>query len=189
MKTILKQIIRKYRTQPDVLLSALSEITSGELVRGIVDLLTARELRLHSRKRGLPLCERFYAYDEANPHVGGWLLSAAQELKEEQHRERYGIGALVEEMRWDVRLGISKTDGFRIGNDYQACYVRQLLMRDPSLCGLFTVNPSEADALVVDGREWTDFAKEHEAELWPKTTSKKKPANDAQYELPFGETA
>jgi hypothetical protein len=190
METKLKQIIRKYRTQPDSLLSALSEITPSELVSAIVDLLTARELRLHSRKRKrLPLCQRFYRYDEVNPHVGEWLLTAAQELKDKQHRERYGMGALLEEMRWDARLGISKTDRFRISNDYQACYVRQLLMRDPSLCGLFEVQRTcGANELIVDGRPWADFAKEHEAELWPEPTLKKKP-NSAQLELALGETA
>jgi hypothetical protein len=39
MKTKLKQVIHKYRTQPDELLSALSIITPGELMRGIVELV------------------------------------------------------------------------------------------------------------------------------------------------------
>lgn len=43
MKTKLTNVIRKYRSQPDELLSVLSAMTPGELVRGIVDLLTARE--------------------------------------------------------------------------------------------------------------------------------------------------
>ncbi len=49
-------------------------------------------------------------------------------------------------------------------------------MRDPSLCGLFDLKASDADALVVDGRPWSEFAKEHEAELWPERTAKKKAA-------------
>ena len=191
MKMTLKQAIRKYRTQPDALLSALSIIAPGELMCGIVELVTARELRLHSRARKRSLCERFDRYDKANPHVGEWLLSAAQELKEERHRERYGMGALLEKIRWDASLGIIEMDGLRISNDFQSCYVRQVLMRDPSLCGPFKVSrTSDADALVVDRRQWADFAKEQEAELWPEPTPKKKgPANSAQLELALGETA
>lgn len=190
MKSKLKHVISKHRTQPDALLSALSAITPGELMRGIVELVTARELRLHSRKRKPPLCERFDRYDEANPHVGEWLLSAAQELKEEQHRERYGMGALLEKIRWDAPFGITETERRRISNDFQSCYVRQVLMRDPSLCGLFKVSrTSDADALVVDGRSWADFVKEHEAELWPEPAPKKKPAKTTQAQLALWETA
>jgi hypothetical protein len=190
VKIKLTQSIRTYRSKPDALLKAFLAITPGELARGIADLITARELRLHPYKRKLPLCERFDRYDNANPHVGEWLLSAARELKEEQHRERYGMGALLEKIRWDVSFGITETESRRISNDFQPCYVRQVLMRDPSLCGLFNVSrTSDADALIVAGRRWADFANEHEAELWPEPAPKKKRANSAQLELALGESA
>jgi hypothetical protein len=49
-------------------------------------------------------------------------------------------------------------------------------MRDPTLCGLFTIKPSDADdALIVDGRSWSEFAKEHHAELWPEKKTKSQP--------------
>ena len=115
---------------------------------------------------------------------------AARQLKQEQRRKRYGMGALLEKIRWDAKLGIIKTDGFRISNDFQSCYVRYVLMRDPSLCGVFKLSKtSDADPLVIDGRAWTDFAEEHEAELWPEPTPKKKPANSVQLELALGESA
>lgn len=185
----LKSVLRKQRRNPDELLTALAaRVASGELVRGIVQLFTAGELRLHSRKRKRSLCPRFYRYDKANPHVSEWFLFAAQTLKRDDRRERYGIGALLEKIRWDVRVGIIKTDSFRISNDFQACYVRQVLMRDPRLCGLFDLKPSNADALVVDGRTWTDFAREHESELWPGRAAKKNAAA-GQSEMPLSETA
>lgn len=172
---MLKKLLREHgRRRPSELAVALNALSLGELVRGVVELFAAGELRLHSRKRKPSLCPRFYRYDKANSSVAGWFLQAAQDLKAEQHRARYGIGALLEKIRWDVRVGIIKTDGFRICNDFQACYARLVLMRDPSLCGLFTIKPSDADALVVDGRSWSEFAREHEAELWPERTAKKK---------------
>jgi hypothetical protein len=170
----LKRVLRKHCRQPNELLTAISAMTPGEFVRGIVELFAAGELRLHSRKRKRSLCLRFYRYDKRNPHVAEWFLRAAQSLKREQHHDHYGIRALLEKIRFDVRVGIIKTDGFRIANEFQACYVRQIVMRDPSLCGFFTINPSAADALVVDGRTWSDFAKEHEAALWPARTAQKK---------------
>ena len=188
----LKSIFRKYQRQPDELLTSLATIPQGELLSGLVELFAARELRLHSRKCKRPLCPRFYRYDKANPHVAGWFLSAAQALKQEQHRQRYGIGALLEKIRWDVRVGVIKTDSFKISNDFQACYVRQVLMRDSTLCGLFELKPSDADSLVVDGRSWVDFAKEHEAELWPERTAKKQAASERQageLKLAVGELA
>jgi hypothetical protein len=173
---LLKRVLRKNRRQPNELQTALSSMTPDELVRGVVDLFTAGELRLHSRKRKRSLCPRFYRYHKANPHVAEWFLQAAQSLKREQHHDHYGIRALLEKIRFDVHLRIvkSESDGFRIANEFQACYVRQIVMRDPSLCGFFTINPSAADALVVDGRAWDDFAKDHEAELWPERAAKKK---------------
>jgi hypothetical protein len=181
---MLKKIFREHgRHRPSELAVALNALAPSELVRGIVELFIASELRLHSRKRKRPLCPRFYRYDSANPHVAGWFLHAAQSLKQEQHRKRYAIGALLEKIRWDVSLGIIKTDGFRICNDFQACYARLVLMRDPSLCGLFTLKPSAADALVVDGRAWSDFAKAHEAELWPERVKKKAAGSDQSMPL------
>lgn len=171
---MVKKLFREHgRHRPSELAASLASLAPGELVRGVVELFVTGELRLHSRRKKRPLCPRFYRYDKANPPVAGWFLSAAQALKREQHRQRYGIGALLEKIRWDVSIGVIKTDGFKICNDFQACYVRQLLMRDPSLCGLFELKPSAADALVVDGRIWSDFAKQHEAELWPERFAKK----------------
>jgi len=175
-KTELKQVLRKYRRQPNEMLTALSSTPQGELLSAFVDLYTAGELRLHSRKRARRknLCAKGYAYDRANPWVKDWFLSAARE-KRDEGRTHYSIGNLLEKLRHDVAHGIVRVDDFRISNDLQSYYVRQVLMRDASLCGLFDLRrTSDADALVVDGRTWTDFAKDHEAELWPERTARKK---------------
>lgn len=186
-----KRVLRKNRRQPNELLTALSAMTSGELVRGIVELFTAGELRLHplKRTRTRSLVQRFYRYDRANQWVGEWFLRTAQE-KRDAGRKHYAVRNLLEKLRHDVARGVIKAEGFRIANEYQSCYVRQILMRDYTLCGMFELQrTSNADALVVDGRTWTDFAKEHEAELWPEETAKKKPINVGQTELSLRETA
>jgi hypothetical protein len=187
----LKRVLRKHNRQPDQLLTALSAVAPGELVRGVVGLFAAGELRLHSRKRrkSKNLCGKGYAYDRANPWVQDWFLMAARE-KRDDGRTHYSIGNLLEKLRHDVAHGIVKVDEFRISNDLQSYYVRQVLMRDPTLCGLFDLRrTSDADSLVVDGRIWTDFAKEHDAELWPAHTANKKAANMGQTELSLRETA
>lgn len=187
----LKQILRTYRRQPNGLLTALSVMKFGELVRGLVELFTAGELKIHPRKhtRTEPLVQRFYEYDRANPWVGEWFLRTAQ-AKRDAGCTHYAIGILLEKLRHDVDDGVIKTDGFRIANDYQSCYVRQILMRDSTLCGMFELQRrSNADTLVVDGRTWVDFAKEHESELWPEQTAHKRATNNGQTELSLRETA
>ena len=181
----LKRTLRRFRCQPNELATALSAMRPGELVRGLVDLSTAGELRLHPRKRTRrrTLIQRFYRYDRANQWVGEWFLCTAR-VKRNDGCTHYAIGILLERLRHDVAHGVIKTDGFRIANEYQSCYVRQILMRDPTLCGMFELQrTSNADALVVDGRSWTDFAKEHEAELWPEQAAKKKVGNTAETDL------
>jgi hypothetical protein len=187
---MLKKLFRKHaRHRSFELTAALTSLAPGELVREIAELFVAGELYLRSPKKKLPLCERFYRYDKANPLVGGLFLNAAQALKREQHRRRYSIRALLETIRWDLSIGVVKTGRFKISNDFEPCYVRKLLMREPGLCGFFELKPSAADALIVDGCSWSDFAREHAAELWPGQTGKKKGAGAAPPEPPLSEDA
>jgi len=179
---MLKQILKTYgRYRPDELTAALHTLPPADLVGGVVTLYAAGELRpttKAARRKAQTLCNNFYRYHEKNPRVAKWFLDAAR-LKQ-QRGERYGIGALTEDIRWDIEKGTIKTEGFKISNDVRACYARLVLMRDPSLCGLFALKPSGADdLLVVNGCPWSEFAKTHHAELWPKrkakTTQRKQP--------------
>ena len=174
---MLKQILKTYgRHRPNELMTALLELSPAELVGGLVKLFTAGEIRFTTKRKirkAQNLCSQFYRYHEENPRVADWFLKAARALQQEEHRTRYGIGALTERIRWDIKMGIIKTDSFKISNDLRACYARLVVMRDPTLCGLFTIKPSAADdALMVDGRSWSEFAKEHHAELWPEKKTK-----------------
>jgi hypothetical protein len=170
----LKKLFRVFkRSQTSELGAALQALPPGELVQAVTQLSASGELRFVSKKRKSSSLTKFYRYHKENPRVADWFLEKARELKNEEHRKRYGAHALMQKIRWDVNIGVIKTDGFKISNDFNAFYARLILMRDPSLCGLFALKSSAADALVVDGRTWLDFAKEHAQELWPET---KKPA-------------
>jgi hypothetical protein len=72
---------------------------------------------------------------------------------------------IIEGIRWGSSQ-TNRTDKFKIGNNHAAFYARHLQMADPSLCGLFAMQASLADDLILDdGRTWVAFAKEHVAEL------------------------
>ena len=177
---MLKQFLKTYgRRRPNELMSALLTLSPSELVGGLVKLFTAGELRFTTKRRkARSLCARFYRYHKRNPRVADWFLKAARALQQEEHRSRYGIGALTERIRWDIKMGVIQTEGFKIANELRACYARLVLMRDPSLIGLFDLKPSNVDELlIVDGRSWSEFAKEHHDQLWPnkKTESRRKP--------------
>lgn len=177
---MLKPIFKTYgRHRPNELITALLALSPADLVGGIVKSFAAGELRFTTKRRiqtGRRLCARFNRYHKANPQVSSWFLQAARSFKNEQHQERYGVGAITERIRWHIKEGLIKTDGFRISNDIRACYARLVLMRDPTLCGLFTLKPSKADdVLIVDGHPWSEFAKEHHAELWPEPERKPQP--------------
>ena len=110
MQTNLKPLLCKYRHEPDELLAALSGVPPGELARDVVDLLTAGELCLQSRKRrrANSLCAKGYAYDRANPWVRDWFLSAAQE-KRKEGRTNYGIGNLLEKLPTMPLMGLCRS--------------------------------------------------------------------------------
>jgi hypothetical protein len=175
---MLKKILKTYgRHRPDELITALLALSFAELVQGIVKLFTSGELRFTTKRRvktGSELCEQFAHFHATYPHVAEYLLRAAQLWKEEQHGKHYSIGALTEQCRWDARVGVVREEGdFKIPNELRALYARLLVMRDPSLCGLFKIKESVVDdLLVIDGHSWAAFAKEHHAGLWPPRKNK-----------------
>ena len=191
---MLKKLFKTYgRRRTDELMAALMALPIADLISGIVRLFAAGELRFATKRNiqsAQNMCADFYRYHRANEKVADWFLAAARSLQKEQHRKHYSIGALTERIRHDIRMGVIKTDGFRISNDVRACYARLVVMRDPTLCGLFTIKRSKVDAfLIIDGRSWGEFAKEHHAELWPRPDAlgRKQPetAPDETAQLPL----
>jgi hypothetical protein len=108
--------------------------------------------------------EKFHEFDRQNPELFQAMLRTAQALKAEG-RDIFGMDLIINEIRWEG-ADTSRTDRFKINDSHRAFYARKLQMADPSLCGLFAMRVSFADALVLDdGRSWQDFVKEHASEL------------------------
>jgi hypothetical protein len=174
---MLKRMFRESgRNRPNELTTALLTIPLADLVRELVALFVSGELRFFPRRRTRrpSICTKFYRYHRNNPRVADWFLNAARALRD-RDRQRYGIAALTEEVRWGNRPAVKPTDDFKISNDLRACYARLVLMRDPSLCGFLTLRPSTADALVIEGQSWASFAAQHAAELSAGAVAQKKP--------------
>jgi hypothetical protein len=107
---------------------------------------------------------KFHAFDHANPEVFDEMLRRARSLRDEG-RDICGVDLIVCAIRYKS-ADTSRLDGFKIPNSFQPFYARKLQMVDPSLCGLFAMHPSVADALVLeDRRTWREFAREHSTSI------------------------
>jgi hypothetical protein len=169
----LKRLLREYgRRRSSELAVALAAIPPGELSRAVAELFATGELRLYAKKKASNICHKFHDYHKANAWVLEWFIQEAR-AKRDEGRTHYAIGNLLEKLRHDVAHGVVKVDEFRIANELQAPYVRAVLIRDPSLCGLFDIHVSDADELVFEGRAWLSFAEERKADIWPDRAQKK----------------
>jgi hypothetical protein len=81
-----------------------------------------------------PLEHRFAAFHRSNPQIYRALADKAEQLLS-QGRRRIGIAELVEELRYDYRVG-SRGDPFKINNSHRAFYARLLIFRDKRLDGV-----------------------------------------------------
>ena len=78
----------------------------------------------------------------------------------------YAVDAQINNVRWSSDLDTDHADdAFKISNEWAAWYSRLVQMECPDLLGFFRLKTALADGLVVDGRSWRDFAKEHGDEL------------------------
>jgi hypothetical protein len=110
-------------------------------------------------------CKEFLAFHARNPHVLVHMIEQARAEKA-AGRSIYAIDAHISSVRWSSDLNTEREDDrFKIGNDWSAWYSRLIQMECPDLIGFFRLKTALADGLVVDGRSWRDFAKEHEDEL------------------------
>jgi hypothetical protein len=118
---------------PDVILDDTP--VQGDLL----DLL-GPEWAMTGSREPAPLTERFMRYHEAHPEVYQQLVRLARHWVRQRGRQRVGIGALWEQLRWSHEIEIST-----LNNDYRACYARLLMAQEPDLADLFEVRRSVVD--------------------------------------------
>ena len=87
--------------------------------------------------------EQFAQFHRENPHVYRGLVRLARIAKSEG-RERYGIKALFEVLRW-YDMVQTKSDEFRLNNNYTALYARLIMRREPDLKGFFELRERTAE--------------------------------------------
>jgi hypothetical protein len=110
-------------------------------------------------------CKGFLAFHARYPQVLAEITKQARAEKA-AGRSVYAVEAHVCNIRWRSDLNTGHADDiFKIGNERAAWYSRLIQMEFPDLIGFFRLKTSLADGLVVDGRSWRDFAKEHMDEL------------------------
>jgi hypothetical protein len=80
--------------------------------------------------------EQFAEYHRKNPAVYRKLVNLAREAKGAGF-ETYGIKALVERVRWHMR--VEKKEAFKINNNLTRCYSRAIMLCEPDLCDFFEV--------------------------------------------------
>ena len=110
-------------------------------------------------------CKAFLAFHSRNPQVVDEMITEARAEKA-AGRTVYAVEAHLSSVRWNPDLETEHPDHtFKINSDWSAWYSRLIQMDCPDLIGFFRLKTALADGLVVDGRSWRDFAKEHSDEL------------------------
>lgn len=86
-------------------------------------------------RRSNDIQDRFEAWLEENPHVWQLIRRYAYRVLE-SGRERFGIAAIVERVRWEIEIETTG-DPFKINNDYRSRIVRKLIQEDSRFDDLF----------------------------------------------------
>lgn len=92
----------------------------------------------------LPLRERFEKFHRDNPAVYRHLVRLARERIERTGEKHLGIAALVEVVRWEIAIR-TKSDSWRINNDFRSAYARLIMAEEADLDGVFEVRKSVVD--------------------------------------------
>lgn len=80
---------------------------------------------------------RFREFHANNPHIYRELVTMARAWKQ-SGGNRIGIATLVETLRWQSRIQ-TKSENYKISNDYRALYARLIMEQEPDLVGIFII--------------------------------------------------
>jgi hypothetical protein len=110
-------------------------------------------------------CKDFLTFHANNPDV---LAEMAEQARAEKAAGRtvYAADAHLSGIRWNKDIASERGDDrFKINSTWSAWYSRLIQMAYPDLIGFFRLRNALADGLVIDGRSWRAFAKEHADKL------------------------
>ena len=87
---------------------------------------------------------KYEAFKEANPWVIERLTKMCYALYNNGHNH-YGIGALVEVLRYQHATTNDPTSDFKFNNNYRAFMAREIMQENPIFEGFFSTRKSVAD--------------------------------------------
>lgn len=70
------------------------------------------------------------AWIDANPEA--WEFMASQAVMSARNRRLFGIGALCEVVRWQMR-NVQGNTGFKLNNNHRAYFARRLIKEHPEV--------------------------------------------------------
>jgi len=90
---------------------------------------------------------------DENRDAWGWMCRKAQ--KYAKAGQRFGIGALCEEVRWHMHLeGI---DGFKVNNNIRAALARQMIRQFPNVRKYLEIRESACDVSTDSVKQANDL--------------------------------
>lgn len=90
--------------------------------------------------------KRFMDFHNANPDV--YVMFERFALEAIRHGQTQLSASLIfERMRWETRIVVKQSEGYKLPNAYRAYYARLFMKNNPTLPGFRTCQ-SEADTLI-----------------------------------------
>lgn len=130
--------------------------------------------RLRTGRSAGDLIHGFWKFHQKNPHVYAAARERALDLRRDGDREKYGVNAVFEGLRWHDDLetegGIAPDLGApEIGLEYRvklpshvtAYYSRLLMLKEPELGGFFNTRPLRSPSAES---EWRESLHEHDTD-------------------------
>ena len=88
------------------------------------------------------IVNNFWAFHQENPQVFELFKRFTEEMRG-TGRKRYGVKSIAERIRWHFAT-TSRSDEFKMNNNYVSCYARLLILNDPELKDFFQTRESRA---------------------------------------------
>ena len=92
--------------------------------------MTSYESVLADQAKGDRFREEADKWIEANPDA--WDYLTQQAVNSARNGRRFGIGALCEVVRWQMR-NVQGISGFRLNNNHRAAFARRLIKEHPEV--------------------------------------------------------